>query len=189
LQVCNIIQSLAQFQNWYPDGQWAEIIGNCDTQLMLGCTEEQGAEFFSMRSGDMTVETNSTMTVRKTLAVAQMIPQYRHTEGQGRRRLLTPDEVLRFPNDELMIIIRGHKVLKAKKFDSTGHPYAKLINRTSIFDYNPKRSEPVIQEGAAENVRKAKNALFSQTDSEVDGPEKSSGAQSFYQGGTPPEEF
>lgn len=37
-------------------------------------------------------------------------------------RVLTPDEVLRLPNDELLIIIRGQKVLRAKKFDFTEHP-------------------------------------------------------------------
>lgn len=27
-------------QNRYPFNQWQEIIGNCDTQLFLGCTDE-----------------------------------------------------------------------------------------------------------------------------------------------------
>lgn len=59
----------------------------------------------------------STMTVRKTIAVAQMIPQYRHNEGQGRRKLMTPDEILRIPNEELLCIIRGCNILKLDKFD------------------------------------------------------------------------
>ena len=67
------------------------------------------------------------MTTRQSLALAQVIPQYRYTEGIGRRRVLTPDEVLRLPNDELLIIIRGQKVLRAKKFDFTEHPYAKGV--------------------------------------------------------------
>ena len=137
IQICHIVQSLAQFQNRYPDNEWSEIIGNCDTQIMLGVTEKEGADFFSMRSGDSTVKVNSTMTVRQTIAVAQIIPQYRETDGLGRRRLLTPDEILRFPNDELLIIIRGENVLRAKKFDYTKHPYAKELFRSSIFDYNP----------------------------------------------------
>ena len=83
---------------------------------MLGVTEQEGAEFFSLRSGDSTVRVNSTMMVKKTIAVAQMIPQYRETDGLGRRRLLTPDEILRFPNDEVLIVIRGENVLRAKKF-------------------------------------------------------------------------
>ncbi len=95
-------QNIPQCQNRYPDKEWAEIMGAMDIQLMLGCSDDVTAEYFSLRSGDMTVEVNSTMTVRQTLAVAQMIPHYRYTEGIGRRRLLTPDEVLRLPNDELL---------------------------------------------------------------------------------------
>ena len=139
IQVCMVVQNLAQLQNRYPNNLWAELVGNADTQLMLGCTDELTAEFFSARSGDMTVEVNGTMTVRKTIAVAQVIPQYRHTEGKGRRRLLTADEVLRLPNDELLIVMRGQKVLKAKKFDYTEHPMAKHIERKPIFEYVPQR--------------------------------------------------
>jgi len=138
LQITHIVQSLAQFQNRYPENEWAEIIGSCDTQLMLGINEQESAEFFSLRSGDSTVRVNSTMTVRQTIAVAQLIPHYRETDGLGRRRLLTADELFRFPNDELLIVIRGENCLRAWKFDYLGHPYAKRIVRSSIFDYNPR---------------------------------------------------
>ena len=131
------VQSLGQLQNRYPNNLWAEIVGNLDVQLMLGCTDEVSAEYFSARSGDMSVEINSTMTVRKTIAVAQVIPQYRQTEGQGRRRLLTPDEVLRIPNEELLVVIRGHNVLKLKKFDYADHPLAKELTPVSILNYTP----------------------------------------------------
>jgi len=77
------------------------------------------------------------MMVKKTIAVAQMIPQYRETDGLGRRRLLTPDEILRFPNDQLLIVIRGENVLRARKFDYTRHPYARRLIPASIFDYSP----------------------------------------------------
>lgn len=140
LQVLICCQNLPQIQNRYPNNLWAELIGNADTQLMLGCTDDISADFFSTRSGDMTVEVNSTMTTRQSIAMAQVIPQYRYTEGLGRRRLLTPDEVLRLPNDELLIIIRGHKILRAKKFDFTSHPYAKECVRSGIQDYRPSRS-------------------------------------------------
>ena len=142
LQVIMCCQNLPQIQNRYPNNLWAELLGNADTQLMLGCTDDVSAEFFSARSGDMTVEVNSTMTTRQSIAVAQVIPQYRYTEGLGRRRLLTSDEVLRLPNNELLIIIRGQKVLRARKFDYTGHPYAKECVRSSIQDYRPSRMNP-----------------------------------------------
>lgn len=143
LQILMACQSLPQLQNRYPNNLWAELVGNADTQLMLGCTDDVSAEYFSSRSGDMTVEVNSTMTTRQSIAMAQVIPQYRYTEGLGRRRLLTPDEVLRLPNDELLIIIRGQKVLRARKFDYTGHPYAKECVKASIMDYKSNHAPPV----------------------------------------------
>jgi type IV secretion system protein VirD4 len=138
IQICHVVQSLAQFQNRYLENEWAEIVGNCDTQLMLGVTEQEGAEFFSLRSGDSTVRVNSTMTVKQTIALTQLVPQYRETDGIGRRRLLTPDEILRFPNDELLIVLRGQNVLRARKFDYLEHPFAKRLVPSSIFAYTPQ---------------------------------------------------
>lgn len=159
IRVMLAVQSLGQLQNRYPQNLWSEIVGNCDIQLMLGCTDDVSAEYFSARSGDMSIEVNSTMTVRRTIAVAQVIPQYRHTEGQGRRRLLTPDEVLRLPNEELLCIIRGHNVLKLKKLDYTKHPMSSQIIRSSIMDYCPADAfhQPVQTEplpSASEPVKK-----------------------------------
>ena len=176
IQVVMTVQNLAQLKNRYPDEQWAEILGNMDTQLMLGCTDEVTAEFISARSGDMTVEVNGTMTVRRTLALAQMIPQYRATQGMGRRRLLTPDEVLRLPNDELLIIIRGQKMLKAHKFDYTGHPLAKHLVRSNIYDYKPNnQSAPV-------------PSTEPKAESEVDEPAPPK-SKSIYKSHQPPEGF
>ena len=88
---------------------------------------------------------NTTMTVRQTIAVAQVIPQYRQTEGQGRRRLLTPDEVLRLPNDEMLVVIRGCNVLKLNKLDFTKHWMSKQIEKRSVLDYVPVQTMPVYQ--------------------------------------------
>ena len=41
------VQSLGQLQNRYPNNLWAEIVGNCDLQVMLGCTDDLTAEYFS----------------------------------------------------------------------------------------------------------------------------------------------
>lgn len=134
------IQSLGQLQNRYPNNLWAEILGNCDIQLMLGCTDDLTAEYISGRSGDMSVQVGSTMTVKKTVALAQVIPQYRETQGQGRRKLLTPDEVLRLPHEELLVIIRGQNILKINKFDYTRHPMSREMVPVSIMNYNPRSS-------------------------------------------------
>lgn len=167
------IQSLGQLQNRYPNNLWAEILGNTDVQLMLGCTDDISAEYFSARSGDMSIQINTTMTVRQTLAVAQMIPQYRHTEGQGKRRLLTPDEVLRLPNEELLVIIRGHNVLKLNKLDYTRLPMAAQIEKRSILDYTP---QPSITRTIPEPGPEPK-------------PERKKMRPSLYSSASPPEDF
>ena len=175
IRVMLAVQSLGQLQNRYPKNLWSEIIGNCDIQLMLGCTDDVTAEYISARSGDMSVQVNSTMTVRQTIAVAQVIPQYRHTEGQGRRRLLTPDEVLRLPNEELLCIIRGHNILKLNKLDFTKHPMAKQIVKASVYDYKPA-ADAMIPEPIWSDI-------------EPTPPKKAAHRKSLYSSAQPPSEF
>lgn len=169
IRVMLAVQSLGQLQNRYPQSLWSEIIGNTDIQLMLGCTDDVTAEYFSARSGDMSVQVNSTMTVRQTLAVAQVIPQYRHTEGQGKRRLLTPDEVLRLPNEEMLCVIRGCNMLRIGKVDFLRHQMSKEIRKKSIMDYQPDpvfipvtpQTQPEPEPAAKEQPRKTKSLYSS----------------------------
>ena len=135
IKVLIAVQSLGQLQNRYPNNLWAEIIGNCDIQLLLGCTDDVTAEYFSARSGDMSIQVDSTRIMKRSIALAQVIPNYQETQGQGKRRLLTPDEVLRLPRQEMLAIIRGHNILWLNKFDYTKHPMAKQIVKASLMDY------------------------------------------------------
>ena len=125
-----IFQNLPQMQNRYPLNQWQEIIGNCDTQLFLGCTDEMTAEFISNRTGEVSVAVSSQAKQLNTWRVSDYTPEYRETHSIGKRKLMTPDEVLRLPLDEALIILRGQKVLQVEKYDYTLHPDAqKLIPR------------------------------------------------------------
>jgi len=191
LIVSMVIQNLAQLKNRYPKDRWAEILGNMDTQLMLGCTDEVTAEMVSKRSGDMTVEVNSSMTMRKTMAIAQMIPEYRAMEGQGRRRVLTPDEVLRLPNDEMLIMIRGHNILKAKKFDYSRHPLAKEIRPCSIYDYYGTHfnDEPVCDISLGPKENPEPEIPVPQQTVNMPAPNKTLTGSPLYGSAKPPDEF
>lgn len=164
IRVTLAVQSLGQLQNRYPNNLWAEIIGNCDIQLMLGCTDDVTANYFSARSGDMSIQVQSTMTTKQSMAVAQVIPQYRETQGHGRRKLLTPDEVLRLPPKEMLVIIRGQNILKLTKFDYTKHPMSKEMVPVSIYDCNPgiQFQVPVYQ--ATVNQKNEKNQEIHEDD-------------------------
>ena len=155
IRVMLAVQSLGQLQNRYPNNLWAEILGNCDIQLMLGCTDDVTANYFSDRSGDVSIRVDSTMTVRRTFAIAQLIPQYRLSEGQGKRKLLTPDEVLRLSDRELLCVIRGCNLLKLEKFDCSLHPVYAQIRKASIVEDLPREAPPFSQPETEKGERTA----------------------------------
>ena len=122
-----VFQNLAGLQNRYPYNLWQEIIGNCDVQLFLGCTDPLTAEFVSSRTGLASVAVSSKSKQLGTWRISNYTPEFRETSGVGKRPVLTPDEVLRLPLEEALIIIRGKKILKVDKMDYSLHPeYSKL---------------------------------------------------------------
>ena len=104
----------------------------------------------------MSIQVQSTMMTKQSMAVAQVIPQYRETQGHGRRKLLTPDEVLRLQANEMLVVIRGQNILKLTKFDYTNHPMSRELIPVSIYDYNPGNQfyVPVAQSPAQPNKQK-----------------------------------
>ena len=137
LSISCIFQNLPQMQNRYPLNQWQEIIGNCDTQLFLGCTDELTAEFISNRTGEVSVAVSSQAKQLNTWRVSDYTPEYRETHSVGKRKLMTADEVLRLPLDEALIILRGQKVLKVGKFDYTLHPESRKLRECRASDHVP----------------------------------------------------
>ena len=79
---------------------------------------------FAVFNGSVAV--SSTSKALSTLRVSDYTPQYRESSGVGKRPVLTPDEVLRLPVDEALVILRGHKVLKVHKMDYSLHPACHL---------------------------------------------------------------
>ena len=133
-----VFQNLAGLQNRYPQNQWQEILGNCDVQLFLGCTDQLTAEYVSQRTGIASVAVSSTSKALSTLRVSDYTPQYRESSGVGKRPVLTPDEVLRLPVDDALVILRGHKVLKVHKMDYSLHPAYKQLRECKASAHIPE---------------------------------------------------
>lgn len=137
-----VFQNLAGLQNRYPNNQWQEILGNCDVQLFLGCTDALTAEFISSRSGEASVAVTSQAKQLGTWRISNYTPEYRETSGVGRRRLLTMDEVLRLDVDKALVIIRGRNILEVDKFDYSKHYEAKKLRPDKAASHIPRwRSE------------------------------------------------
>ena len=133
-----VFQNLAGLQNRYPQNLWQEILGNCDVQLFLGCTDPLTAEFVSSRTGLASVAVTSKAKQLGTWRISNYTPEYRETSGVGKRPVLTPDEVLRLPIDEALVIIRGKKILKVDKLDYSKHPDFLLLHSCKASAYVPE---------------------------------------------------
>ena len=166
INISVIFQNLAQLQNRYPDGAWQEILGNCDTQLFLGCTDETTAKLVSDRTGEVTVAVASKTKNLNSWRVSDYTPEYREARSIGKRKLLTPDEILRLPVKEALVIMRGQKVLKVTKFDYTNHPHSKLIVKKKASTHIPEWRKMLDEE--YERKHKKKTSIVAPVNEEND---------------------
>ena len=161
-----VFQNLAGLQNRYPNNLWQEIIGNCDIQLFLGCTDPLTAEFVSSRTGLASVAVSSQSKSLGTWRISNYTPEFRETSGVGKRPVLTPDEVLRFPIDQALIIIRGMKALRVEKFDYSKHPEYRKLKSCKASSYIPdwrkremelpSEAAPIIPDAKPKKMKKPK---------------------------------
>ena len=132
-----LFQNIPQLQNRYPDNQWEEILGGCDFSIFLGCNDMTTATYYSDRIGEITV---SVASIRKnffTIRATDYVPEYSESRSIGKRQLLLPDEILRYPLDQGILIIRGHNVLRFKKMDYTEHADAGKLKMEKVVDHIP----------------------------------------------------
>lgn len=132
-----LYQNVPQLQNRYPDNQWEEILGGCDFSIFLGCNDMTTAYYFSDRTGEITVSVSSIRKNYYTIRATDYVPEYTESTSVGKRQLLLPDEVLRYPLDQGLLIIRGQKVLRFRKMDYTEHADVKKLRMEKVEDHIP----------------------------------------------------
>lgn len=130
-------QSIAQLQTRYPDTEWQILLSACDSQLFFGANDEATAKLVSNRTGEISVTTSSRSRVLGSWRISNYTPEFRETESTGKRKLLTPDEVLRLPADQALVMLHAQNVLKVNKFDYTRHPEAKKLRPVKASDHIP----------------------------------------------------
>ncbi|MFR8172715.1 MAG: VirD4-like conjugal transfer protein, CD1115 family [Marvinbryantia sp.] len=132
-----LFQNIPQLQNRYPDNQWEEILGGCDFSIFLGCNDMTTASYFSDRTGEVTVSVSSIRKNYYTIRATDYVPEYTESTSVGKRQLLLPDEVLRYPLDRGLLIIRGQKVLRFRKMDYTEHADAQKLRMEKVETHIP----------------------------------------------------
>ena len=131
-------QNLGQLMDMYPGNLWTNIIGNCDTMVVLGVNDSQiTAPYVSKKSGEMTIRQESTKESVKRLHIWNFSPIVQKSSGDGRRMVYTPSEVEQLPLDQALLFIRGHNVLKVEKFPYFAHPMYEEIEFENYILHEP----------------------------------------------------
>ena len=111
-----IVQNIHSIKALYKD-EWETVIGNCDTLLFLGGgNEPTSLEFISKLLGKETVHTRTRGQTKGRSGSSSVNFQ------QTGRDLMTPDEIRMLPSDDALLLIRGEKPVRDKKYDIRRHP-------------------------------------------------------------------
>lgn len=130
IAICIIFQDPGQIESNYPR-QSKSILSNCERWLVLGVNDEDTAKLISSRSGEATIINKSLNETRTKHAPVQIIPEQRVSIADGKRMVLTPDEVLRMPSDEAIIILRTKNAYVCQKYGWPNHYLAEYIDAPS----------------------------------------------------------
>lgn len=109
-----ILQNLAQIKTQYKD-DWESIVGNCDSFLFLGGQEYSTLEYLSKELGKKTIITHS-----KGVSHGKSGSSNNNRNNQA-RDLMSPDEIMRMPENECILLIRGLYPFYDRKFEYTKH--------------------------------------------------------------------
>lgn len=127
ISISMIFQDPGQIEYNYPK-QSDSILSNCDHWLVLGVNDMKTAKFISDRCGEATIRNESLAETHSKYAPVQMIPEQRVSIADGKRMVLTPDEVYRMPSDEAIIICRTKNAYICKKYGWPNHYFAEYID-------------------------------------------------------------
>ena len=125
-------QNVSGLENLYPNNLWQSIIGNEDIKIIMGLNDILSAEYFSKVLGVSTVANNS---IRKTAGFDGMMDMGNEGIATVSRNLMNADELLRLNNMIQIVIIRGQKAFKCKKFDYSEYRIANEMEEIEIAKY------------------------------------------------------
>ena len=132
VQLWPILQDLSQLKDLYPH-RWPTFLGNAGVVQAFGCAENVTAEWLSERLGSRTVATRQ-QNISGAAAGGIGESHYSQAHSVTGRPLLTPDELMRLPESDELLIMPGNPPVRASKL-----VYWQDKEFTGAFDPNPWR--------------------------------------------------
>lgn len=156
-----IFQDITQLQNLYPK-TWVTILSNCSTFISLGINDKDTSKMVTDRIGNTTIEAKTdqrTNEMSRNFFRAMGIDPGRTSVGEGRRSLLSLDELFKIDEDRLLIILQGHNPILAYKYPHTLHPEAKKLRKIYV-DSIPSFSDKEARAKRAKEERERLKAYY-----------------------------
>jgi type IV secretion system protein VirD4 len=135
IQAFLIVQDLSQLYAAY--GTNESIVSNCHVRVAFAPNKVETARLLSEMAGIMTVR-----KARRMYSGNRLAPWLSHvmeSEEESQRPLITPDEVLRLPDENAIIFVAGHRPIWAMKARYYADP--RLARRAALPP--PARAEPI----------------------------------------------
>ena len=152
-----IIQGIAQLSDRYENKEWEEIIGNCDTQIFLGCNDQMTAKYISDKCGMVTIRTTTSQIPMQPLfsPVYNSTKPYSQGRSNAQRPLMYPDELLRLDNSQEIVLFRGQNPLQLYKIIPEELLGFEELKPCRVVDYIPawRRLEEEKEKQAAKTVK------------------------------------
>jgi type IV secretion system protein VirD4 len=136
ISTVEIWQNVTQLENRYRS--WEELMANSDHLLFLGANELKTAELISKRLGQTTIRVHGANTNQSSNSGSSG-----RSETYTGRPLMTPDEVLRLPANEAILIPRGTYPATIQKADYEEHSLADEIEWVDHKDYEAPDRPPL----------------------------------------------
>ena len=158
IYITMIMQSITQLQVLYPD-EYPNIIGNCDTWVILGCNDEVTGEWLQERAGMTTVQ-SQTESHSPDESIVDVLGGSRRSIGEGKRYLIMMDEFMKMDDQDSFIFFARHNVVYANKFPYIYHPEYPLTLKEDPLGEIPDMSDILARKERKEKEQKYLDAFY-----------------------------
>ena len=136
-----VLQSIDQLKDLYKD-IYENIMANCDTHIFLGSQATGTCEYFSKSLGETTITKKQASWSGPLYSgildnsAGGSKSQSIQDQSMG-RALMTIDELKRLPTDTGIVMIKGMRPIKTKKYDVSMHPREKECREYKLSHNDP----------------------------------------------------
>ncbi|MFE5322243.1 VirD4-like conjugal transfer protein, CD1115 family [Paenibacillus sp. NPDC056579] len=127
-----IVQSVGQLIDKYSKEKAEAIIGNHSIRFLLGAGDHLTAKTFSELLGDTTIRTDSRSVSKSHKAGGGSDST---SQSYAKRSLMTPDEIMRMPREEGLLLVSGMNPIRMRKAFQFEFFQGVLHERESRFRY------------------------------------------------------